>query len=190
MLSDEIYERMVYDDAEHTSLISYPEIRNRLILLNGWSKTYAMTGWRLGWSVWPTVLVERVRRFAVNGWSCVNTAAQHAGIAALEGPQDAVDEMVAAFDRRRRLTVRLLNEVPGVSCVTPAGAFYAFPNITRTGVPAGRLASALLEEAGVALIAGSDFGTLGEGFLRVSYAASEDRIREGIARVDEYLRAL
>jgi aspartate/methionine/tyrosine aminotransferase len=187
VLSDEIYDRMVYDGAEHVSLLSYPEIRNRLILLNGWSKTYAMTGWRLGWSVWPTTLTERFRRFAVNAWSCVNTATQYAGIAALEGPQTAVDEMVAEFDRRRQVTVDVLNKLPGVSCVTPRGAFYTFPNITGTGWAAKPLASSLLERAGVALIGGPDFGTLGEGYLRVSYANSEENIRTALNRVGEFL---
>jgi aspartate/methionine/tyrosine aminotransferase len=187
VLSDEIYDRMVYDDVEHVSLLSYPEIRNRLILLNGWSKTYAMTGWRLGWSVWPTVLTERFRRFAVNSWSCVNTATQYAGIAALEGPQTAVEEMVSAFDKRRQVTVDLLNKLPGVSSVLPKGAFYTFPNITQTGWAAKELASALLERAGVAVIGGPDFGELGEGYLRVSYANSEENIRTGLERVGEFL---
>jgi aspartate aminotransferase len=187
VLSDEIYDRMVYDGVEHVSLLSYPEIRNRLILLNGWSKTYAMTGWRLGWSIWPTTLTDRFRRFAVNGWSCVNSAAQYGGIAALEGPQTAVDEMVAAFNRRRQLTVDLLNSLPGVSCTTPRGAFYTFPNINGTGWSARPLASALLERAGVALISGPDFGELGEGYLRVSYANSEENIRAALRRVAEFL---
>lgn len=187
VLSDEIYDRMLYDDTEHVSLLSYPEIRNRLILLNGWSKTYAMTGWRLGWSIWPTTLTDRFRRFAVNGWSCVNAPAQYAGIAALEGPQTAVDEMVAAFDSRRKVTVAALNKLPGVSCVTPKGAFYTFPNIRETGWGAKALASALLERAGVALIGGPDFGELGEGYLRVSYANSEENIRTALARVGEFL---
>lgn len=187
VLSDEIYERMVYGGAQHVSLLSYPEIRNRLILLNGWSKTYAMTGWRLGWSIWPTALTDRFRRFAVNGWSCVNAAAQYAGIAALEGPQDDVDRMVAEFDRRRRVTVEELNRLPGVSCVVPQGAFYAFPNITETGWSAKPLASALLERAGVALIGGPDFGELGEGYLRVSYANSEQNIRLALGRVGEFM---
>ncbi|WP_037075276.1 pyridoxal phosphate-dependent aminotransferase [Pseudonocardia spinosispora] len=187
VLSDEIYDRMVYDDAEHISLLSYPEIRNRLILLNGWSKTYAMTGWRLGWSIWPTTLTERFRKFAVNGWSCVNAPAQYAGIAALEGPQTAVDDMVAAFDKRRKVTVAALNKLPGVSCVTPKGAFYTFPNITETGWGAKALASSLLERAGVALIGGPDFGELGEGYLRVSYANSEENIAAALDRVGEFL---
>jgi aspartate aminotransferase len=187
VLSDEIYDRMVYDGAEHVSLVSYPEIRNRLILLNGWSKTYAMTGWRLGWSIWPTTLTDKIRRFAVNSWSCVNTPAQYAGIAALEGPQDCVDQMVGEFDRRRRVTARLLSSLPGVSCVTPRGAFYAFPNISGTGWSAGPLASALLEQAGVALLAGTDFGDGGEGHLRVSYANTEDNIRTAVNRIGEFL---
>jgi aspartate aminotransferase len=187
VLSDEIYDRMVYDGAEHVSLLSFPEIRNRLILLNGWSKTYAMTGWRLGWSIWPTSLTERFRRFAVNAWSCVNTPAQYAGIAALEGPQDCVDEMVAEFDRRRRVTVRLLSSLPGVSCVNPKGAFYAFPNITGTGWDSGPLSGALLEQAGVALLGGADFGPGGEGYLRVSYANSEENIRAAVNRIGDFL---
>jgi aspartate/methionine/tyrosine aminotransferase len=187
VLSDEIYDRMVYSGAEHVSLLNYPEIRNRLILLNGWSKTYAMTGWRLGWSIWPTSLTDRFRRFAVNGWSCVNTAAQYAGLAALTGPQTEVDTMLAAFDKRRQITVDLLNSLPGVSCVTPRGAFYAFPNINGTGWGAKQLASALLERAGVAVIGGPDFGILGEGYLRVSYANSEDNIRAALGRVGEFI---
>ncbi|HEY2205694.1 MAG TPA: pyridoxal phosphate-dependent aminotransferase [Pseudonocardia sp.] len=187
VLSDEIYDRITYDGAEHVSLLRFPEIRNRLILLNGWSKTYAMTGWRLGWSIWPTTLTDRFRRLAVNSWSCVNGPAQYAGIAALRGPQDRVDEMVVEFDQRRRATVRLLNKLPGVSCTMPGGAFYTFPNITGTGWAAKPLASALLERANVALLGGPDFGELGEGYLRVSYANSEDNIRRALERVGEFL---
>ncbi|MCU1650264.1 MAG: aspartate aminotransferase [Pseudonocardiales bacterium] len=187
VLSDEIYDRMLYDGAEHISLLSFPEIRNRVILLNGWSKAYAMTGWRLGWSIWPTALVDRVRRLAVNAWSCVNAPAQYAGIAALEGPQDSVTRMVEEFDRRRQVTVDLLNGLPGVSCLLPRGAFYTFPNISGTGWSAKPLASALLERAGVALIGGPDFGELGEGYLRVSYANSEENIRQALGRVSEFL---
>lgn len=146
-----------------------------------------MTGWRLGWSIWPTTLIDRVRRLAVNSWSCVNSAAQYAGLAALEGPQTEVDTMVTAFNRRRQLTVDLLNSLPGVSCVTPRGAFYAFPNIKGTGWSAAQLASALLERAGVAVIGGPDFGELGEGYLRVSYVTSEDNIRVALRRVGDFL---
>ena len=183
LLSDEIYDQMLYDGEEHVSLLGYPEIRDRVILLNGWSKTYAMTGWRMGYSVWPDGLYEKVRKLAVNAWSCVNASAQHAALEALTGPQEAVGEMLAEFDVRRKLVVKLLNDIPGVSCITPKGAFYAFPNITGTGRMAKDLASELLEGPGVATIGGPDFGILGEGYLRLSYANSQDNIREALARM-------
>ena len=188
ILSDEIYDVMTYDGEGHTSLLAYPEIRDRLIVLNGWSKTWAMTGWRMGWSIWPDSLVGYVRKLAVNCWSCVNAPSQFAGIAAIDGPQDAVAEMLTAFDRRRRLVTDLLNELPGVSCILPKGAFYAFPNISATGWKAKPLASALLEQAGVALIGGPDFGVLGEGYIRVSCANSDDNIEMAIQRVGEFLK--
>ncbi|MDQ0325750.1 aspartate/methionine/tyrosine aminotransferase [Rhodopseudomonas julia] len=187
ILSDEIYDQMVYDGERHVSLLGYPEIADRLILLNGWSKTWAMTGWRMGWSIWPDALYDKVRKLAVNAWSCVNAPAQYAGIAAIDGPQDAADEMIAAFDRRRGVVTELLNELPGVSCITPKGAFYAFPNISKTGFKAKPLASALLEEAGVALIGGPDFGVHGEGYVRVSYANSEENIRRAVDRIGDFL---
>ena len=165
ILSDEIYDVMTYDGESHTSLLTYPEIRDRLIVLNGWSKTWAMTGWRMGWSIWPDSLIGYARKLAVNCWSCVNAPSQFAGIAAIDGPQDAVDEMLVAFDRRRKLVTDLLNALPGVSCVLPKGAFYAFPNISATGWKAKLLASTLLEEAGVALIGGPDFGVLDEAII-------------------------
>ncbi len=183
LLSDEIYDQMLYDGEEHVPLLGYPEIRDRVILLNGWSKTYAMTGWRMGYSVWPDGLYEKVRKLAVNAWSCVNASAQHAALEALTGPQEAVGEMLAEFDVRRKLVVKLLNDIPGVSCITPKGAFYAFPNITGTGRMAKDLASELLEGPGVATIGGPDFGILGEGYLRLSYANSQDNIREALARM-------
>ena len=187
LLSDEIYDQMLYDGEEHVPLLGYPEIRDRVILLNGWSKTYAMTGWRMGYSVWPAGLYEKVRKLAVNAWSCVNAPAQHAAIEALTGPQEAVGEMMAEFDARRKLVVDLLNDIPGVSCVTPKGAFYAFPNVTGTGRLAKELASDLLEGPGVATIGGPDFGILGEGYLRLSYANSQDNIREALARMRKFL---
>ena len=188
ILSDEIYGRMVYDGAAHVSLITYREIRDRLILLDGVSKTYAMTGWRLGYSLWPEPLYDKARKLAVNGWSCVNTAAQYAAIAALNGPQDAVDEMVRAFDGRRKALVRGLEGLPGVRCATPLGAFYAFPNIAGTGWKAKPLAGALLEKAGVAVIGGPDFGTLGEGYIRLSCANSLENITRAIERIAAFLK--
>ena len=187
VLSDEIYDVMTYDNAVHTSLLRFATLRDRLIVLNGWSKTWAMTGWRLGWSVWPEPLHEAMRKLAVNCWSCVNAPAQHAGIAAIDGPQDDVDAMMAAFDDRRRFVVDRLNAIDGITCATPKGAFYAFPNIARTGWKAKPLASALLEEAGVALIGGPDFGVLGEGFVRVSYANSRANIARALDRLETFL---
>ncbi|MDQ0471106.1 pyridoxal phosphate-dependent aminotransferase [Labrys wisconsinensis] len=187
ILSDEIYGQMTYDGLAHASLMAYPEIRDRLILLDGWSKTYAMTGWRMGFSIWPKVLGEAARKLAVNSYSCVNAAAQWAGLAALTGPQDAVHAMVAEFDKRRRLVVEGLNRLPGVSSATPRGAFYAFPNIGRTGWKAKALASALLEEAGVATIGGPDFGVHGEGYIRLSYANSAENIARALERMGDFL---
>ena len=187
VLSDEIYSRITYDGREHTSLLSYPELDDRLILLDGWSKTYAMTGWRMGYAVWPEALVEGATRLAVNCHSCVNSATQYAGIAALEGPQDAVDEMVSAFDQRRRLIVKGLNDLPGIHCCTPGGAFYAFPNISATGFTAKTLQDRLLEDAGVATVAGTSFGAMGEGYIRFSYANSIENIERALHRVEDLL---
>jgi aspartate aminotransferase len=187
VMSDEIYDHMVYDGETHVCLLTYPSIRDRLILLNGWSKTYAMTGWRLGYAVWPGKLYDYARKLAVNLHSCVNASAQYAGLAALKGPQDEVARMVAEFDRRRKVVVDGLNQLPGISCATPKGAFYAFPNVKRTGWKAKALASSLLEDAGVAVIGGPDFGILGEGYLRVSYANSTENILKALARMGEFL---
>ena len=189
ILSDEIYDQMIYDGQEHVSLLSYPEIRDRLILLNGWSKTYAMTGWRLGYSVWPDALFDAVRKLAVNCWSCVNAPAQYAALEAITGPQESVKGMMSAFADRRRVVVKELNNIPGVSCVTPAGAFYAFPNITDTGWKSKPLATALLEDAGVATIGGPDFGIHGEGYIRLSYANSLPNIQRAIDRISTFLAA-
>ena len=187
VMSDEIYDHMTYDGEEHVTLLNYPSIRDRLILLNGWSKTYAMTGWRLGFSVWPAKLYDYARKFAVNSYSCVNAPTQYAGLAALTGPQDDVVRMVGEFDKRRKIVVDGLNKLPGVSCRTPKGAFYAFPNVKNTGWKAKPLASALLEEPGVALIGGPDFGILGEGYMRVSYANSAENILKALDRMGEFL---
>jgi len=187
LLSDEIYDHMVYDGETHVCLLSYPSIRDRLILLNGWSKTYAMTGWRLGYAIWPGKLYDYARKLAVNLHSCVNAATQYAGLAALNGPQDEVMRMVAEFDSRRKVVVAGLSRLPGVSCATPKGAFYAFPSIIRTGWQAKALASSLLEEVGVAVIGGPDFGILGEGYIRLSYANSTENIRKALERMGEFL---
>ncbi len=187
IMSDEIYGQMTYDGLQHQTLLAYPEIRDRLILLDGWSKTYAMTGWRMGYAIWPQKLYDAARKLAVNSYSCVNASAQFAGLAALTGPQDAVHAMVAEFDRRRKIVVEGLNALPGVRAATPKGAFYAFLNIAATGWKAKPLASALLEEAGVATIGGPDFGVHGEGYIRLSYANSAENIQKALVRMNDFL---
>lgn len=187
LMSDEIYSRMLYGGRRHESLLKYPEMRDRLIHLDGWSKTYAMTGWRLGFSVWPKALVEHVVRLCVNSHSCVNAPTQFGGIAALDGPQDDVEKMMAAFDERRRVIVPLLNSLPGFRCLDPGGAFYAFPNITGTGLSARELQNKMLEEAGVATVAGTSFGIHGEGYIRFSYANSVENIRTAVSRIGDLL---
>ena len=189
VLSDEIYSRMVYDNQPHISLLSYPSIKDRLILLDGWSKTYAMTGWRLGYAIWPEACAEQATRLCVNDHSCVNAATQWAGVEALRGPQDAADEMVKAFDARRTVIVDELNAIPGFRCVVPGGAFYAFPNIEGTGMSSQVLQEKLLNEAGVAVISGTSFGANGEGYLRFSYANSTENIRAAMTRIRDFLAA-
>jgi aspartate aminotransferase len=190
IMSDEIYSRLVLDDDKpYASFIPYTDLHDRLIVLDGWSKTYAMTGWRLGWGLWPKKLAELATKLAINVHSCVNAPTQFGGIAALQGPQDAVEQMRQAFIRRRKLTVEGLNKLPGVGCIQPAGAFYAFPNITKTGYSAKQLQDALLEDAGVATIAGTSFGRHGEGYLRFSFAADDAAISEALQRVGNWLAA-
>jgi aspartate aminotransferase len=190
VMSDEIYGEILYDGAEHVSLLSYPSLRDRLILLDGWSKTYAMTGWRMGYGIWPDSLFAAAERLAINCHSCVNAAAQFAGLAALTGPREPVARMVAAFAERREFIVEALNRLPGFRCARPGGAFYTFPNVTATGLDARALQGRLLEEAGVATIAGTSFGAFGEGYLRFSYANSREAIGEAVARIGELLGKL
>ncbi|SPF80146.1 pyridoxal phosphate-dependent aminotransferase [Pseudoprimorskyibacter insulae] len=187
ILSDEIYSEMLYDGREHVSLLQYPSIRDRLIVLDGWSKTYAMTGWRMGYAVWPDQLVDHVTRLCINDHSCVNASAQFAGLAALTGPKDAVLDMVKQFDARRKVIVDGLNALPGVRCADAAGAFYAFPNIEGTGLTSMQAQNKFLEEAGVAAIAGTSFGALGEGYIRFSYANSTENIERALERIGKLL---
>ena len=187
IMSDEIYGQMLYDNREHVSLIRYPEIIDRLILLDGWSKTYAMTGWRLGSSVWPEKVAPHAEKLCVNIHSCVNSSAQFAGIAALTGDQSPVKAMVSAFDERRTVIIDELNKIPGFSCIQPGGAFYAFPNITQTGLQSDELQKKILEEAGVAVISGTSFGEHGEGYLRFSYANSTENILKAVDLIKECL---
>ncbi len=186
ILSDEIYGEMVYEGT-HVSLTTYPELEDRLILLDGWSKTYAMTGWRLGFGVWPAALFPYAERLAINSHSCVNAAAQFAGIAAMTGPRAPAEQMMAAFAERRAYIVPALNALPGFRCATPGGAFYAFPNITGTGFDSRTLQTRLLNEAGVATVSGTSFGAFGDGHLRISYAASLEALREATGRISLWL---
>ena len=187
ILSDEIYSRIVYDGIPHHTLLSYPSIRDRLILLDGFSKGFSMTGWRLGYAVFPPALVQHARRIAINCHSCVTNFVQYGGIAALEGPYDAVNHMVETFHERRRVITEGLNSLPGVSCRTPAGAFYSFPNIVGTGLKSAVMQQRLLEEAGVACLSGTSFGVYGEGYIRLSYAADTHVIEEAISRMRGFL---
>jgi aspartate aminotransferase len=179
VLSDEVYWAIRYGH-EHASVLDFDGMADRTILLDGWSKTYAMTGWRLGFGVFPPALVEPITRLAINSVSCTSAFSQYAAIAALDGPQDGVARMVAEFRGRRDVIVGGLNEIPGVSCVEPQGAFYAFPNITGTGLTASELADRLLYKAGVAALPGTAFGPCGEGFMRFSYANSVANIQAAL----------
>ena len=191
VLSDEVYEHILYE-GDFDSIATYPGMSTaeRTIILHGFSKTYAMTGWRLGYGVMPTALAEKVAQLMVNSNSCTSAATQWAGIAALTGPQDAVQEMVTAFRQRRDVIVDGLNSIPGVTCVKPRGAFYVFPNITGTGVSSRDLENVMLEKAGVACLSGAGFGQYGEGYLRFSYANSVANIQKALGRMRETLAAL
>jgi aspartate aminotransferase len=180
VLSDEVYWAIRYSDQPHASVLDVDGMADRTILLDGWSKTFAMTGWRLGFGVFPAALVEPVTRLVINSVSCTSAFSQQAAIAALKGPWRPVEEMVAEFRTRRDVIVAGLNELPGVSCLEPQGAFYAFPNITGTGLTAAELQSRLLADAGVAALAGTAFGPFGEGYLRFSYANSVPNIRAAL----------
>ena len=183
VLSDEIYTRIVYDGEPPVSITTFPGMLEKTIILDGFSKTYAMTGWRMGYGVMPEWLVAAVNKLMVNSNSCTASFSQRAGIAALEGPQDAVTSMVAEFKKRRDAFVAGLNRIPGFRCALPAGAFYAFPNVTGTGMPSKDLADLLLEEAGVACLNGGGFGKYGEGYIRFSYANSLANLMEAVERI-------
>ena len=183
VLSDEIYSHMIYGKETHTSLLQYPEIRDQLIMLDGWSKTYAMTGWRIGYAVWPKKLIPHVTRLCINSHSCVNAATQYAGIEALKGSHTPIQKMLQEFDSRRLLIHKELNSLSSFKCRMPGGAFYAFPNIKDTGLSAEEAQDLFLNEAGVAIIAGTSFGKAGQGYVRFSYANSRENIIEAINRI-------
>jgi aspartate aminotransferase len=189
VLSDEIYSQILYD-GEFASIATFPGMLERTVILDGLSKTYAMTGWRCGFAAVPEPLVDPIVRFFINSTSCVPPFVQHAGIAALTGPQEPVRAMVDEFRRRRDLVVEGLNSLPGISCRVPRGAFYVFPNVSGTPLPAPELAGRLLEEADVALVAGTAFGEVGRDNVRLSYANSQENIERALARIREIVEAL
>ncbi|MCL5037837.1 MAG: pyridoxal phosphate-dependent aminotransferase [Chloroflexi bacterium] len=189
VLSDEIYSRMIYD-GDHVSLISQPGMKDHVILLDGFSKTYAMTGWRLGYGVMPRPVAEAVNKLMLNVNSCTATFVQHAGIEALKGPQDSVDMMLEEYRRRKDLIVNGLNRLPGFSCTMPLGAFYAFPNVSKVAMTSNELAEFLLMEAGVSCLSGTQFGEYGEGYLRFSYATSIENIEKALFKMEKALKQL
>jgi len=182
VLSDEIYSRICYG-VEPSSITQFPGMLEKTVILDGFSKTYSMTGWRLGYGVMPLWLADAVDKLMVNSNSCTASFTQRAGLAALTGPQDDVDRMVTEFRRRRDVIVKGLNEIPGFRCVVPDGAFYVFPNVSGTGVPSKELADMLLNDAGVACLSGTAFGSYGDGYLRFSYAASLENIQDALDRI-------
>ena len=187
ILSDEIYSRQIYDNKKMPSFFNYPELYDRLIVLDGWSKTYAMTGWRLGWSVWPEQFIELVTRMAINSYSCVSAANQVAAIAALEGPHDFLEDMMKQFTRRRKLIVDGLNSIPGITCNNPGGAFYVFPNVSGTGMTGEKFAEKCLYEAGVAIVPGTSFGKSAKDFVRFSFANSYENIEKALEKIKKIL---
>lgn len=189
VLSDEIYDRILYE-GEHVSFLSMPDVQDRTILLNGFSKTYAMTGWRLGYGVMPEGLAEHITRLMTNSNSCTATFTQWAGVEALRGPQGASAKMVEEFKRRRDVIVPGLNAIDGIRCAMPKGAFYVFPNIEGTGMSEREFADYLMEEAGVAVLAGTSFGEYGRGFIRMSYANSIENIQKALANVESAVSKL
>ena len=187
ILSDEIYSRQIFDGKEMPTFFNYPELRDRLIVLEGWSKAYSMTGWRLGWSFWPEQLVGHINKLLINSVSCVNAAAQFAGIAALDGPDDSIDLMMEKFTQRRKLIHEGLNSLPGVECSLPGGAFYAFPKVIGTGMDGSEFCKRAMHEAGVAIVPGTAFGKTCKDYVRFSFAASRDNISQALENIKKML---
>ena len=188
ILSDEIYSRQIYDGKEMPTFFNYPDLQDRLIVLDGWSKAYSMTGWRMGWSVWPEKLIPHITKLAINSFSCVNAPSQIAGIAALDGPDDPIHEMMKKFDERRKLIHRGLNNLPGVTCSMPGGAFYAFPNVSGTGMNGSEFSKKCMHEAGVAIVPGTAFGKTSVDYVRFSFAASRDNIQKALEKIEKMLK--
>ena len=188
ILSDEIYDRLIFDNKEIPTLLNYPNLYDRLIVLNGWSKTYAMTGWRLGWGVWPKNLIEHIFKFCVNNHSCVNTAAQYGAIAALNGPETHLKEMMNEFKVRRNLIVDGLKNLKGIECDLPGGTFFVFPNVKGTGLNGQEFTEKCLYETGVAMIPGSAFGKFAVDNVRFNFATSRENISKALEKIDKMLR--
>ena len=188
ILSDEVYDRLIFDDKEIPTLLNYPNLYDRLIVLNGWSKTYAMTGWRLGWGVWPEKLIDHVFKFCVNSHSCVNTPAQYGGIAALDGPEKHLKDMMKEFVVRRKLIVDGLKSLKGVECALPGGSFFVFPNIKKTGMNGEEFTEKCLKEADVAMIPGTAFGKFATDHVRFNFATSRENISKAIEKIDKILK--
>ena len=169
------------------SFFNYPELKDRIIVLDGWSKTYAMTGWRLGWSYWPEECIEHIVKLLINSVSCVNAPTQYAGIAALDGPDDSINLMMKEFTERRNLIHKLLNELPGVECSLPGGAFYAFPKVKNTGMTGAEFAKKCMHEAGVAIVPGTAFGSTAQDYVRFSFAASQNDISQALENIKNML---
>lgn len=189
ILSDEVYNRMIYE-GEHVSIASCPGMKDKTIILDGFSKTYAMTGWRLGYGIMESKLATQIGKLMINSNSCTAAFTQIAGIEAIQGSQAESEKMIEVFRQRRDRVVKLLNQIEGVSCRTPKGAFYAFPNVQKLGMPASEIQRMLLKKAHVALLSGTAFGSYGEGYLRLSYAASMEQLEEGISRIQTVLEQL
>ncbi len=187
ILCDEIYDRLIFDKKEMPTFFNYPDLYDRLIVLNGWSKTYAMTGWRLGWGVWPENLIEHVFKFCVNNHSCVNTAAQYGAIAALDGPEDHLNGMMKEFVIRGKLIVDGLRSLKGVECSLPGGSFFVFPNVKGTGMNGEEFTDRCLQEAGVAMIPGIAFGKFATDYVRFSFATSQDNISKALEKINNML---
>jgi aspartate aminotransferase len=190
VLADEIYGRILYDDAEHVSIASLPGMAERTIVLDGFSKTFAMTGWRLGYAVVPPSLIPTYAQLIINTISCAPTFAQMGAVEALTGPQDDVDAMIGEFRVRRDMIVEGLNAIPGFECRLPVGAFYVFPSVRGTGLSGAEMADRLLQEVGVCVLAGSSFGGFGDDHIRISYAASQERISEALRRIGSFVDGL
>ena len=187
VLSDEIYSKIIFEDEKMPSLLSYEILKERLIVLEGWSKAYSMTGWRLGWSYWPKEMIPHVNKLLINSVSCVNAAAQFAGIAALDGPDDSIKDMLDKFTLRRNLIHKGLNDLPGIECSLPGGAFYAFPKVIGTGMNGSEFCKKAMHEAGVAIVPGTAFGKTCQDYVRFSFAASRDNIQQALENIGKML---